>query len=732
MSNFPYYKQLDSKDCGPTCLRMVAKYYGCNYSLQYLREKSFITRQGVSLLGISYAAESIGLRTNGLKLSFEALKNKIELPCILHWNRQHFVVCYKIQKDRIYIADPMTGKCVLNKTDFLRYWTGYSGEDTGIALSLKPAPTFYNRTKSNSKDPNAKDLKLRYYFKYLIPYKSQLIQLVVGMLIGSILQMIFPFLTQAMIDKGINAKNLNFITLVLLAQLVLFFTQLFVDLIRNWIVLHMNTRINIELISDFLIKLMKLPLSFFDIKNVGDIMQRIGDHNRIEALLTGSSFYSLFSVFNFFVFAFILGFYNMKILGIFLLGNLLYVLSVLFFMRYRKELDYRRFMESSQNQSNMIQMITGMQEIKLNNYEKQQRWNWERIQVRLFHISVSTLTLGQCQQTISSFINKLFGLIISFTVARLVVKGEMTLGMMMSVSYIMGQLSSPISQWISLLLSFQDAKISLERLNEINTRNDEEEDGKIKIKSLPTDRSMYVENVCFSYDGSEKSYILHNICLEIPENKVTAIVGASGSGKTTLLKLLMGFYEPNTGNIKVDNCILGEIDPHLWRERIGCVMQEGFIFSDTISQNIAVGADEIDMKRMLTAIKIANIKKFIDSLPLGLNTKIGMEGSGISFGQRQRILIARAVYKQPDFLFFDEATNSLDSNNERIIMNNMEEVYKGKTVVVVAHRLSTVQHADKIVVLNSGHVVEEGTHSELVALRGEYYQLVKSQLELGG
>lgn len=459
-------------------------------------------------------------------------------------------------------------------------------------------------------------------------------------------------------------------------------------------------------------------------------MQRIGDHKRIESLLTGSSIYSIFSVFNFFVFAFILGYYNMGILGIFLLGNVLYVLSVLFFMRYRRELDYKQFIESSQNQSNMIQMITGMQEIKLNNYEKQQRWNWERIQVRLFHISVKSLTLGQCQQTVSSFINKLFGLIISFTVARLVVKGEMTLGMMMSVSYIMGQMSSPISQWISLLLSLQDAKISLERLNEINARDSEEEDGKIRIKSLPADTSMYVENVSFSYDGSQ-NYVLHNIYLNIPKNKVTAVVGASGSGKTTLLKLLMGFYEPNTGKIKVGNCVLGEIDPHSWRERIGCVMQEGFIFSDTISANIAVGVDEIDMKRLQNAIEMANIKEFIDSLPLGLNTKIGMEGNGISFGQRQRILIARAVYKQPDFLFFDEATNSLDSNNERIIMNNMKEVYKGKTVVVVAHRLSTVRYADKIVVLNKGCVIEEGTHEELVALQGEYYQLVKSQLELG-
>lgn len=725
MDRFPFYQQMDSKDCGPTCLRMIAKYYGRSYSLQTLRDKSFITREGVSMLGISYAAEAIGFRTNGVKVSFEALKNKMELPCILHWNRNHFVVCYKIKKEKCYIADPQVGKRVLNKAEFLKYWTGSNEEEIGIALSLKPTPEFYKQP-----EPEKKELGLGHYFRYLLPYKGQLMQLVVGMLIGSVLQLIFPFLTQAMIDDGINAGNLNFITLILIAQLVLFFTQLCVELIRNWITLHMNTRINIELISDFLIKLMKLPLSFFDVRNVGDIMQRIGDHKRIEALLTGPSFYTVFSVFNFIVFAFILGHYNMKILGIFMLGNVLYVLSILFFMRYRRELDYKRFMESSRNQSNLIQMITGMQEIKLNNYEKQQRWNWEHIQVKLFHISIKSLALGQCQQTVSSFINQLFGLIISFTVARLVVEGEMTLGMMMSVSYIMGQLSAPISQWVSFMLSLQDAKISLERLNEINNKDDEEQTKDTKIKKMPDDKSISVENVSFSYSGSERSYVLNNVSLKIPQNRVTAIVGASGSGKTTLVKLLMGFYEPTVGKIKVGNYLLKNLDPHLWREKIGCVMQEGFIFSDTIANNIAVGAEEMDMERMMKAIEVANIQEFIDSLPLGLDTRIGMEGNGISFGQRQRILIARVVYKQPDFLFFDEATNSLDSNNERVIMENMKEVYKGKTVVVVAHRLSTVQHADKIVVLEKGQVIEEGTHSELVAMKGTYYQLVRNQLEL--
>jgi ATP-binding cassette subfamily B protein len=551
------------------------------------------------------------------------------------------------------------------------------------------------------------------------------------MLLGSVLSLIFPFLTQAMVDQGIGNHNLSFITLILIAQLVLSITSMGMGFIQSWISLHMNTRISISLISDFLAKLMKLPIRFFDAKNIGDIMQRIGDHSRIQSFMTGTALSTLFSFVNFFIFAFVLAYYNLTILLVFLVGNALYVTWILSFLRYRKKLDNKRFTQSSANQSNMIQLITGMQEIKLNNCEKQQRWKWERIQVKLFKISIQGTALGQYQQIGSIFFSQTTSLLISFLSAKAVVDGDITLGMMMSISYIIGQLSGPIGQVIGFSQSLQDAKISLERLNEIHNKEDEEQSIDNKINELPNNKSIKLENVNFSYDGAERDYVLEDLSLTIPQNQVTAIVGASGSGKTTIIKLLLGFYPPLKGEIKIDNTDLQEINPHLWRQKSGAVMQDGFIFSDTIANNIAVGEEEIDKQRLLHAVETANIKEFIDGLPLKYNTKIGMEGNGISQGQRQRLLIARAVYKNPDFLFFDEATNALDANNERIIMDNLAQFYQGKTVVVVAHRLSTVQQADHIIVLDKGKIVEEGTHKELTAQRGAYYTLVKNQLELG-
>lgn len=551
------------------------------------------------------------------------------------------------------------------------------------------------------------------------------------MLTGSLLQLIMPFLTQALVDSGIRDGNLNYITLILIAQVVIFVAQLSVDFIRNWVVLHMNSRINIALISDFLAKLMRLPLHFFDTKMVGDIMQRIGDHNRIESFMTGTSISTLFSFVNFIIFGFVLAYYDLTILALFLLGNGLYVTWILLFMRYRRELDIKRFAQAASEQSNLFQLITGMQEIKLNNCETEKRWEWERIQVKLFKISIKGLALGQYQQLGSVFFNQTTNILISFIAARAVVSGEMTLGMMMSLTYIVGQLTSPIEQFIGFARSFQDAKISLERLGEIHQREDEEQTLALKVNVLPENRTLYIEDLSFSYDGADRDYVLDHINLRIPQHKVTAVVGASGSGKTTLIKLLLGFYDPNKGSIKIGDLSLKNINPHVWRAHTGCVMQDGFIFSDTIAKNIAVGVEVIDKERLLHAVTVANIRDFIDSLPLGYNTKIGMEGNGVSQGQRQRILIARAVYKNPEFIFFDEATNALDANNEREIMEHLHLFYKGKTVIVVAHRLSTVRDADNIVVLDKGRVVEEGTHEELTARRGVYYKLVKNQLELG-
>lgn len=732
--SFPAYRQLDAMDCGPTCLRIIAKYYGRNHSIQYLREKSFITRVGVSMLGISDAAESIGFRTNGVKITFEQLVSEKPLPCILHWNQNHFIVCYGIRKKgngdyEIKISDPVGQKYTLGRKAFLKCWISSraEGEDVGTALLLTPTPDFYTQDDFDEK----KSRSISYFIRYLTPFRSQIIQIMLGMLVGSVLALILPFLTQSMVDQGIANSNLNFVTLVLIAQLILFITQLSVEFIRNWITLHVNSRISISLISDFLSKLMKLPLRFFDTKNVGDIMQRIGDNDRIKSFLTGSALTTLFSFVNFIIFAVILACYNVIILGVFVLGNTLYITWILLFLRYRRKLDMARFSQASAEQSNLVQIVTGMQEIKLNNCEQQQRWKWERIQVKLFKISIKGLALGQYQQIGSVFFSQITSLFISFIAARSVIEGDMTLGMMMSVSYIIGQLSGPIGQVIGFVQAAQDAKISLERLNEIHNKEDEEQTIESKINELPSNKTIQVENLYFSYDGADRNHVLNSINLIIPENKVTAIVGASGSGKTTLIKLLLSFYQPNSGKIKIQETPLNDINPHLWRRKAGAVMQDGYIFSDTIANNIVVGEDIIDKKKLLHAVKMANIKDFIESLPLKYNTKIGMEGNGISQGQRQRLLIARAVYKNPDFLFFDEATNALDANNERVILDNLNDFYKGKTVVIVAHRLSTVQHADNIVVMDNGKIIEEGTHKELTAKKGVYYTLVKNQLELG-
>ena len=729
IKSFPHYHQLESADCGPSCLRMIAKYYGRSYSIQYLREQAFITREGVSMLGISDAAERIGFRTMGVKVTLEQLRTEVPLPCVLHWNQNHFVVLYKVKNGKYYIADPATKKLVYEESELARCWcsTVVEGKDTGAALLFEPGPDFYDREEEDTRTGKG----LSFFFRYLTPYRRELFQLVLGMLTASILQLILPFLTQSMVDTGIRDGNLSFITLILIAQLVIFVAKLSVDFIRSWILLHVNTRINIALISDFLAKLMRLPLHFFDTKMVGDIMQRIGDHNRIETFMTGSSISTLFSFVNFVVFGFVLAYYDLTILGLFLVGNGLYVAWILAFMKYRRELDIKRFAQAAGEQSNLFQLVTGMQEIKLNNCETEKRWEWERIQVKLFKISIKGLALQQYQQLGSVFFNQTTNILISFLAARAVVSGEMTLGMMMSLTYIVGQLTAPIEQFIGFARSFQDAKISLERLGEIHQKEDEEQTLALKTNRIPEERTLRVEDVCFSYDGADRDYVLEHVSLAIPEHKVTAIVGASGSGKTTLVKLLLGFYEPNKGAIRVGNVLLKDMNPHVWRAHTGCVMQDGFIFSDTIARNIAVGAESIDKERLLHAVTVANIREFIDSLPLGYNTKIGMEGNGVSQGQRQRILIARAVYKDPEFIFLDEATNALDANNEKEIMEHLHRFYRGRTVVVVAHRLSTVRDADNIVVLDKGRVAEEGTHEGLTAKRGIYYKLVKNQLELG-
>ena len=733
MSLFPIYKQLDSMDCGPTCLRMVAKHYGKSYTLQALRQKSHITREGVSMLGISDAAEAIGFRTRGYRLTWEQLRDDVPLPCIVHWNQRHFIVVYDIKKNKkkgstVKVADPAAGLLEYTEEEFKKCWlsTKTDGVDEGVALLLEPAPEFYEADDGEKHKFNFARL-----LGYIRPYSKFIGQLMLGMLTASIISLIFPFLTQALVDTGIGNGNMTFVVMVLVAQLVLSLSQTANSLLRSWINLHVTSRVSISLISDFLIKLMKLPISFFDVKMVGDIMQRIGDHNRIKTFLTDSLISIIFAVITLIMYAAIMAVYNLGILMVFLLGSALYIGWVVLFLKRRRELDYKRFQQGAANQSNVVQLVTGMQEIKLNGCEKQKRWEWERIQIKLFKVSLKSMVLNQNQQIGATLINQAKDIFISFLSAKAVIEGNMTLGMMMSVQYIIGQLNAPIQQFIGFTQAAQDARISLERLGEIHDMKDEESPDEGRISDIPENRDIEIKNVVFQYEGPHSEKVLDDVTLTIPAKKVTAIVGVSGSGKSTLLKLLLGFYAPVKGNINLGETPLDRYSQSAWRKRCGAVMQEGFIFSDTIAGNIAL-IDEIpDKTKVDRATETANIREFIQTLPLGYNTKIGNDGHGLSTGQKQRLLIARAVYKDPGFIFFDEATNSLDASNEKTIMDNLGKFFEGRTVVIVAHRLSTVKNADNIVVLEKGKIAENGTHEQLVKARGTYYNLVKDQLELG-
>lgn len=728
MKTLPHYTQHDVMDCGPTCLRMVAAFYGKHYSLEGLREKSFITREGVSMLGISEAAEKIGFRSICVQVGYEKLQ-EAPLPCIIHWNQQHFVVVYKLNDRYVWVADPGAGKLKYTKEEFCNCWLSSrkNEEDTGVALLLEPTPEFYT-TEDEGDEVNRKGFSFLY--SYLRPYRGLVGQLLLGLLLGSMIQLMLPFLTQSVVDFGINNQNLGFIYLVLIAQLMLSFSSSAVDFIRGWILLHLGTRINIALISDFLIKLMKMPINYFDSKMTGDILQRINDHKRIQDFLTGSSLSVIFSIFNIIIFGIVLLVYSGMIFLIFMGGSALYVAYVWLFMKKRAELDHKRFAQQSANQSTVVQLVNGMQEIKLSACEQQKRWEWERIQAKLFKVNIKSLALRQYQDSGAVLINQSKNLLITALVASLVVKGEMTLGMMLSVQYIIGQLNSPVNELIAFARDMQDARLSMDRLSEVRDKPDEEDPTRELLREIPEGKEIRLQNLNFKYDPLSEYPTLDDINLVIPPGKQTAIVGMSGSGKTTLVKLLLGFYPPASSDIFIGDTPLGSYSIREWRKRCGVVMQDGFIFSDSIAGNIVPGVEHIDKKRLRHAAEVANIHDFIEELPLAYNTKIGQEGHGLSQGQKQRILIARAVYKDPEFIFFDEATNALDANNERTIMNNLQTFFKGRTSVVVAHRLSTVRNAEQIIVIEQGRIAETGTHEALIALEGRYYKLVKNQLEL--
>lgn len=733
IKKFPHFQQADGKDCGPTCLKILAKYYGKTFNVQTLRELSATTREGTNLYTLSDAAEKIGFRTLGVRMSLTKLQ-EAPLPCILHWNNRHYVVLYKIKNDTYFISDPGYGLLKYNKTEFLKGWIGQNATEVtqeGIALVVEPSPNFY---KDHIDDKETKGFGLKFLSKYVLAYKSFIIHLAIGLLAGSVLQLIFSFLTQSVVDVGIQNQNVHFIYLILFAQLLLFFGKTGLEYIRAWTLLHLSTRINIALISDFFIKLMNLPISFFDARITGDIMQRIGDHDRIQKFLTTSSLSVFFSFVNLIVMGGVLAYYSMQIFLVFFVGSFFYFGWVIMFLKRRESLDYKRFAEVSQEQSKVIELIMGMQEIKLHNAEKQKRWGWEYVQARLFRVSMKSLVLEQTQGIGSNFINELKNMIIIFMSAKLVIDGEITLGMMMAISSIVGFLNGPIVQLITFIREAQDAKISLARLAEIHDKEDEIQNDAKKSHDYPSNAAIVIENLSFSYLGSDIP-VLEDLDLVIPANKVTAIVGVSGSGKTTLMKLLLKFYDPQKGEIFLAKesgarTKLSDLSNKTWRDHIGSVMQEGYIFNDSIANNIAVGIDIVDRDRLDYAADVANIKSFIENMPLEYNTKIGAEGVGMSTGQKQRLHIARAVYKNPDMLFFDEATSALDANNESEIIAKLDSFFKGKTVVVIAHRLSTVMNADQIVVLDKGRIVEKGTHEELVELKGNYFELVKNQLQL--
>jgi ATP-binding cassette subfamily B protein len=729
LKKFPNYKQADSKDCGPTCLKIIAKHYGKTINIQELRDFSETTREGSNLLFLSDAAEKIGFRTLGVKLNLKSLE-EVPLPCILHWNKEHYVVLYNVKKGRYFISDPGFGLIEYNESDFIKFWIGNNADEStqeGIALLLEATPKFFQ--SEFDKEEN-KGFGFGLLSQYVLRYKSFLMQLSVGLLVSSLLQLIFPFLTQSIVDVGIQNQNIHFIYLILFAQLFLFAGRTGLELIRSWILLHLSTRINISLISDFFIKLMNLPISFFDVRMTGDIMQRINDHHRIEKILTTSSLNVLFSVINMFIMGGVLAYYNLQIFFVFFAGSILYFGWITLFLKRRKELDYKRFSEVSQEQSKVMELINGMQEIKLHNAEKQKRWGWEYVQARLFRVSIKGLVLEQTQTIGSSVINELKNIFIIFLSAKLVIDGSITLGMMMAISSIVGSLNGPITQLIEFVRELQDAKISLARLSEIHEKEDESQQEMHQTHDIPKDSAIVIKDLCYRYLGSDIP-VLDNLNLTIPARKVTAIVGVSGSGKTTLMKLLLKFYDPDKGEINLGNTQLKNIAQKSWRANIGAVMQEGFIFNDTIANNIAVGVDLINKERLVYAADVANITEYILGLPLGYNTKIGTEGVGMSTGQKQRLLIARAVYKNPEMLFFDEATSALDANNEKVIMGKLDLFFKNKTVVVIAHRLSTVMNADQIVVLDKGKIIEMGSHSALVEQKGNYFELVRNQLQLG-
>lgn len=713
--------------CGLACMAMICYHWGQEYSVKFLNKFCTASKDGVSFKGLSDLSDTLGLHCISGKVSIQELR-ECPLPAILHWNQNHFIVLYKIKNNKFYIADPSKGKLVLNETEFSHHFISLTSDnkEKGLAMFFEPTEKFgiiKDDTINNERN-------FKFLSKYIFKHKLYFIQIIVGMIFACCMQLLFPFLTQSIVDTGIHTKNIGLIWLILIGELTIVIGRTITDVIRNWLLLHISMRINISIVSDFFIKLLKLPMSFFDTKLMGDIFQRISDHDRIQKFLTSQILKISFAVLSFFIFGIVLCYYNITVFLIFLIGSFLYATWITLFLRKRRKIDYNLFEQQAANQNRTYQFITGIQEIKLQNCEIRRRLEWEDTQADLFKVQMDSLKLQLQQESGGIFINEIKNIVITVITATCVISGDMSLGMMLAVQYIIGQLNSPIEQVVAFIYSLQDVKISLERINEIHNAENEDNHIKNNITNL-SDKTITIKNLSFSYDSHALTKTLDNITLNIPSGKITAIVGSSGSGKTTLIKLILGYYSNISGSILIQNQDIRNINLKDWRSHCGVVMQDGVIFSESIARNIAVEDGDIDYTRLEYAAQIANIHDYIMSLPLKYNTQIGRDGMGLSQGQKQRILIARAVYKNPDFIFLDEATNALDAKNEKIIVENLNKFYSGKTVVVVAHRLSTVKNADQIIVIDEGKVVESGKHHSLIAQKGKYYNLIHNQLELG-